>query len=55
VEIRGRVGSAGQESGNGIAVMILRASGRTGARGGVGIRTGRTNDRQGVEGAGREL
>jgi len=49
------VGSAGRESGNGVSVLILRAPGRTGVRKGIGICTGRPNERQGVEGAGREL
>ena len=55
VEIRGRVGSAGRESGNGREVVISRTPGRTGVGEGIESRTGRTNDRYGVEGVGQEL
>jgi quercetin dioxygenase-like cupin family protein len=55
VEIRGTVGNARRESGNGISVLIPREPGRTGAREGIEIRTGRANERQGIEEAGREL
>jgi hypothetical protein len=37
--------SAGRESGNGISILMLREPGQTGSRGGIGIRTGRTNER----------
>ena len=55
VEIRGTVGTAGRESGNGFLVAILRVPGRTGARRGIGNRTGWMDVWQGVEGVGREL
>ena len=40
MEIRGKAGSAGRESDNGILVKILRVLGLTGARKGTKIRTG---------------
>jgi hypothetical protein len=55
VEIRGTVGTAGRESGNGFLVMILRVPGLTGARRGIGNRTGRMDAWQGVEAVGQEL
>ena len=55
VEIRGTVGTAGRESGNGFLVTILRVPGRTGARRGIGNRTGSANVWQGGEGVGQEL
>jgi hypothetical protein len=55
VEIRGTVGTAGRESGNGFLVRIQRVPGRTEARRGIGNRTGLANVGQGVEGVGREL
>jgi len=55
VEIRGTVGTAGQESGNGFSVRILRVPGLTGPRKGIENRTGMANVWQGIEEVGREL